>query len=104
MNAAAIVRSVLAAGIRIRVHGDNMVLSAPQRPDVQLVDDLRSAKSEVLQYLRDLVLWTEDDWNALYDERAGIMEFDGGIPRAEAEARAVEEVSLMRSLVRSGDG
>ena len=45
-----------------------------------------------MAYLRDLAAWTEEDWQALFDERAGIMEFDGGLPRAEAEAARPREV------------
>jgi hypothetical protein len=29
-----------------------------------------------------------EDWQAAYDERAGVREFDGGLPRAEAERLA----------------
>jgi hypothetical protein len=32
--------------------------------------------------------WSAGDWRAFYDERASIAEFDGGLPRSEAEARA----------------
>jgi hypothetical protein len=32
--------------------------------------------------------WSGEDWRAFFDERAGIAEFDGGLPRLEAEARA----------------
>ena len=31
--------------------------------------------------------WSAEDWQAFFDERAGIAEFDGGLPRAEAEAQ-----------------
>ena len=31
------------------------------------------------------------DWQAMFDERAGIREFDGGFPRAEAERLAQED-------------
>jgi hypothetical protein len=31
------------------------------------------------------------DWQGFYDERAAIREFDGGFPRAEAEAGAYAE-------------
>jgi hypothetical protein len=33
--------------------------------------------------------WSADDWQAFFDERAGITEFDGGLSRAEAEAQAL---------------
>jgi hypothetical protein len=32
--------------------------------------------------------WSTEDWRAYFDERAAIAEFDGGLPRPEAEARA----------------
>jgi hypothetical protein len=32
--------------------------------------------------------WSAEDWQAFFDERAGIAEFDGGLPRAQAEAQA----------------
>ena len=36
--------------------------------------------------------------------RLGIIEFDGGLPRVEAEARAAKEVDLLRDLARSSHG
>ena len=32
--------------------------------------------------------WCGEDWRAFFDERAAIAEFDGGLPRQQAEARA----------------
>ena len=32
---------------------------------------------------------TDKDWQAYFDERAGIAEFDGGLSRVEAEAQAL---------------
>ena len=32
--------------------------------------------------------WSAEDWQVFFEERAGIVEFDGGLPRAEAEAQA----------------
>ncbi len=34
--------------------------------------------------------WDKEDWLAFFDERAGIGEHDGGLSRADAEARAYE--------------
>ena len=34
--------------------------------------------------------WSTDDWQAFFDERTGIAEFDGRLPLAEAEARAID--------------
>jgi hypothetical protein len=35
--------------------------------------------------------FSADDWQAYFDERAGIREFDGEMPRSEAERLAVED-------------
>jgi hypothetical protein len=32
--------------------------------------------------------WSAEDWRVFFDERAGIVECDGGLPHAEAEAQA----------------
>ena len=32
--------------------------------------------------------WSRDDWHSYFDERAGLAEFDGGLSRDHAEARA----------------
>jgi hypothetical protein len=32
--------------------------------------------------------WDADDWQAFFDERAAVAEYEGGLPRAEAEADA----------------
>jgi hypothetical protein len=32
--------------------------------------------------------WSAEDWRVFFDERAGIVERDGGLPHAEAEAQA----------------
>jgi hypothetical protein len=36
--------------------------------------------------------WSLADWQAFHDERAAILEFDGGLGRADAEARALAEI------------
>ena len=34
--------------------------------------------------------WSAEDWRLYFEERAAIAEFDGGLPRAKAEAQAFE--------------
>jgi hypothetical protein len=99
VNAAALISAARAAGMSVKVEGERLVLSAPQRPDDRLLDELRRHKSEIVAYLHGLAVWTEEDWQALFDERAGIVEFDGGLPRKDAEATAAREATLLRSLV-----
>jgi hypothetical protein len=35
--------------------------------------------------------WDVADWQAAFDERAGILKFDGGMRRKKAEDRALAE-------------
>ena len=104
MSTAALVRRAVDAGVVLQVREERLLLSSDSPPNDDLLHQLRSAKPEVVAYLRGLACWDDDDWNALYDERAGIVEFDSGLPRVEAEARAAEEVEPLRMVAGSGHG
>lgn len=41
--------------------------------------------------------WDHGDWQALFEERAGTLEWDGGYSRVEAEQMAAVEISKMRA-------
>ncbi|MCJ2033163.1 hypothetical protein [Methylobacterium sp. J-068] len=45
---------------------------------------------------RNDVPWDEEDWQAAFDERAGILEYDEGLSRLEAEALAREQIDKQR--------
>jgi len=98
MTAATAIASAIAVGITIKVDGERLVLSGPERPSDRLLEELRREKPAIVAYLRSLAAWMEEDWQALFDERAGIMEFDGGLSRAEAETAADEGVRSLRAL------
>jgi hypothetical protein len=40
--------------------------------------------------------WEEEDWQAAFDERAAILEFDENMPRRDAEALAWREIEAQR--------
>jgi len=70
-------------------------------------DFLRRHKAEMMLLRRAGDGWSADDWQVFFDERAGIAEFDGGLPRARAEARALAcrvVEWLNRNFVRSPPG
>lgn len=95
MSAAEALRAARAAGIGVRIDGDDLVLEASAPPSPAVLGILSRHKAGVVTLLRSA------------DGRAGIGEFDGGLPRAEAEARAfaccVAEW-LNRNPVRSPPG
>jgi hypothetical protein len=54
-----------------------------------VLDLLPFHKADILRLLRPFHDgWSPEDWQVFFDERAGIAEFDGGSPRAKAEAHA----------------
>jgi hypothetical protein len=75
---------------------------------------LKKHKSELVSFLRVRSAeqatnsrWATKDWLELYDERAAIAEFDGGLSRERAEKLAFEHCVaewLMRHPVQSSPG
>jgi hypothetical protein len=108
LNAFEALRAARAAGIDFALDGDDLVLSAASAPPAALLDGLSRHKAEIVALLRPAPDgWSAEDWQVFFDERAGIAEFEGGLPRASAEARAFEccvVERLNRNLYRSAPG
>jgi hypothetical protein len=91
MSAAETIRQAEASGIRLEIEGADLILDAILEPSVDIVNAVRQYKVEIIELLATPGdRWTAEDWQLFFDERAGIAEFDGGLPRLEAEARALE--------------
>jgi hypothetical protein len=89
MSVATALNMARAAGIRVRVCGDRLDLEAPAPPPSAVLDLLSLHKADILRLLRPANdAWSAEDWQVFFDEHAAILEFDGGLPRAEAERRA----------------
>ena len=89
MSAAQILRSALNAGVTVRLAGNDLALKAAAVPPVEVRDLLARHKAEIIAFLRHGEgSWKAEDWRAFFDERAGIAEFDNGLSRPDAEARA----------------
>ena len=82
-------RAARTAGIEVRIEGDYLFLEAPALPPAQILEVLARHKPGIVALLRPGADgWSAEDWQVFFDERAGISEFDGGLPRPEAEASA----------------
>src|SRR5262245_38893572 len=80
------------AGIEMGTDGGDLVLEAPDPPSAALLEGLRRHKTAIVELLKPRVDgWSAEDWQAFFDERAAIAEFDGGSPRPQAEALAFSE-------------
>ena len=91
MSAAQALSAARAVGIHLEVDGDDLLLEASAPPPGAILEVLSQHKAEILALLRPgRDGWSAEDWQVFFDERAGIIEFDGGLPRAEAEAQAFD--------------
>ena len=89
MMAAETLRTARTAGIEIGLAGDDLVLEATSPPPQSVLDALSRNKVGIVALLRPGDDgWSAEDWHAYFGERAGIIEFDGGLTRSAAEARA----------------
>jgi hypothetical protein len=94
MSAAEALQAAHAAGIQLRIDGDDLILKAPAPPPAPMIDLLSRHKADVMRMLRPGELhspeggWSVEEWHVFFDERAGIAEFDGGLSRSDAEAQA----------------
>src|SRR5690348_10675116 len=90
MSAAEALRAARTSGIDVRIDGDDLALEAPAAPPAELLELLARYKPEIVALLQSGADgWSAEDWQAYFNERAGIAEF-AGLPRPESEARAFE--------------
>jgi hypothetical protein len=89
MSAIAALKAAHAAGVHLRIEGNDLVLEASAAPASAVLDLLSLNKAGIVTMLRPGVDgWSGEDWHAFFDERAGIAEFDGVLPRPQAEEGA----------------
>ena len=91
MSAADALRAAQAAGVTVMFDGEGLVLEANAEPPQAVLDVLARHKLSILALLRPgQDGWTAEDWQARFDERAGFLEHDDGLSRAEAEVQSFE--------------
>jgi len=82
VKAADVLLALRRAGLALDVSGSALLVT----PAGKLTDELRSLTRTFKDQLVDLVL--HESTVEAFEERAAIMEFDGGMTRPEAEAAA----------------
>ena len=91
MSAAEALKAARAAGIRLSIDGNLLKLEAAAAPPSALLDLLSCHRSGMVAMLRiGADGWSGVDWLSFFDKRAGIAEFDRGLPREKAGAQAFE--------------
>jgi hypothetical protein len=108
MSAANALKAARAAGVAVRLDGDDLVLTAAAEPPAVILELLSQHKPDILALLRPGEDgWSAEDWRVIFDKRAGTAEFDGGLSRAAAEASAFTDCVaewLNRNPMRSPPG
>jgi hypothetical protein len=88
-----------AIGVEVSLDGDDLVLMAPNAPPADLLEAFSREKAEIITRLRSgEPSWLADDWLVLFDERAAILEFDGGLLREFAELQAIGSCILNAAM------
>jgi hypothetical protein len=89
MSAVEALKAARAAGVELALDADDLALKAASAPSAAMLDALSQHKAEIVVLLRPTEDgWSAKDWHVFFNERAGTVQFDGGLPRADAEARA----------------
>ena len=89
LRAYSILQEAQVSGLNIELDGDALVWRSEAQPSASLLDVLMREKPAILRVLSRYVnRWNSQSWREFFEERAGIAEFSGGLPRFEAEAMA----------------
>ena len=91
MSAVEALRMARESGVRIGVEGADLILEAKTEPSPKVLEAIGRHKAGIVALLTPAEGdWTAEDWREFFDERAAIMEHDGGLSKVEAEAGAFE--------------
>ena len=86
-------------GIEVLLAHGGLRLVARLEPAQRIIDALIAHKPAIIALLTpDASDWTGEDYEMFYEERAAILEYEHGVPRHEAEARAREQTDTERDL------
>ncbi len=76
----------------LHLDGDELDVQFTPSPPAAVIAVLKRYKPEIIAALRqESAAWTCQDWQAFFNERAAILEHEGGLDRAEAERQAYIE-------------
>ena len=93
MNAALVLQQAQADGMRLWLTApDKINFRGPQKAASKWTPILKLHKPEIIALLKfpqtEGTPWAAADWRTFFDERAAVAEFDGAIPRPQAERQA----------------
>ena len=96
MDGLTLLNEARAAGLHVQARAGRLVIRGPRHAET-VARRLLANKVVVLNALACAETGVKPDqlpadWHFLWDERAAIMEYDGGLPRERAEAEALKYI------------
>jgi hypothetical protein len=89
-------RALRQLGVAVELDGERLRLRAGLAAPDHLLAQARTQRDAIAALLRpDHHGWTEEDRLMAIEERAAILEYDGGLSRAQAEAMAREDHGIV---------
>jgi hypothetical protein len=91
VSARALLLDLTRQGVVLEVRGGRLVVEGPSQTLTDTcVERLRAVKGELIRILdiSGTTQWDVGDYQAFFDERAAILEFEAGLAHVEAERRA----------------
>jgi hypothetical protein len=93
VTAAAVLAEARAAGVRLHATPEGELHWRCRGPLPERLRQLLAAhKPELLALMREEGDRLNTEWLELWEERSAIMEYDGKLPREQAEAQALADV------------
>lgn len=93
-------RALRQLGVAVELDGDRLSLRASVAAPDHLLSEARRQRDAIAALLRpDHHGWTEEDRLTAIEERAAILEYDQGLPRAEADVLARAEAGREHTAV-----
>jgi hypothetical protein len=104
LSALSLIEAARSHSVQISVDGNDLVLAAAVAPPTDVLVALSHQKAEIISLLRrSHPSWSAEDWLVQFDERAGVLEFDGGQIRQMAELLAIGECVLDFATSKAND-
>lgn len=94
MNAVEVLRAARAVGIRVEIDGENLMLQASVPPPSAVVSALASLKPDIVSLLRSETNSAGELGMEKLEERAALVEYGAGVPKAWAEGFARLDLAI----------
>lgn len=103
MRAASLIDVLEGLGCTVSLNAaSSLAIDGPEPPPAPLLALVQANKAALVHTLRTPAAWSPADWVAHFHERAAVLEYDAGLPRAVAEEEALQACFQLWSGRRCG--